>query len=97
MYHGLIHIPQGPNANYPKSPAVNELDMVRIQDVLRKGQKLKFQEYKDDSFEPNHLVLGYEDDNYGDNGYWGHDDGIGNQTKGVGPAWLKISIKHKKQ
>ena len=27
------------------------------------------------------LRLGYEDDDYSDNGYWGHDDGTGDQCK----------------
>ncbi|GAB1646546.1 hypothetical protein [Krasilnikovia sp. MM14-A1259] len=38
------------------------------------------------------LVLGYQDDGYGDNGYWGHDDGTGNQCKNVGNAWVHIVI-----
>src|SRR2546427_801266 len=29
------------------------------------------------------LVLGYEDDNYSDNGYYKHDDGTENQCRGV--------------
>jgi hypothetical protein len=94
LYHGLIRIPKGPNPSYPESPTVK--GMVRIQDVLKKGQKLKFTDAKDDSLEPSHLVLGYEDDGYGDNGYWGHDNGTGDQCKGVGPAWIKITIEHKK-
>jgi len=40
------------------------------------------------------LQLGYQDDNYGDNGYWGHDDGTGNQCKNVENAWLDIQINH---
>lgn len=40
----------------------------------------------------NFLKLGYEDDGYGDNGYWGHDDGTENQCKNVGPAWVQITI-----
>jgi len=40
------------------------------------------------------LELGYEDDNYGDNGYDEHDDGTGDQCRGVGNAWLRINIVH---
>jgi hypothetical protein len=40
------------------------------------------------------LRLGYEDDNYRDNGYWGHDDGTENQCEGVGNAWVQITIVH---
>ncbi len=44
----------------------------------------------------NVLVLGYKDDNYGDNGYWGHDDGTENQCKGPqgAPAKIVILIQH---
>jgi hypothetical protein len=40
------------------------------------------------------LQLGYEDDDYSDNGYWGHDDGTGNQCKKVGNAFVVVTIKH---
>jgi hypothetical protein len=42
------------------------------------------------------LTLGYEDESgaYDDNGYWSHDDGTGNQCKGIGPASLDIAITH---
>lgn len=40
------------------------------------------------------LVLGYEDDEYSDNGYWSHDDGTGDQCKGVGPAWVSLQVAH---
>jgi hypothetical protein len=40
------------------------------------------------------LRLGYEDDDYHDNGYWSHDDGTEDQCKGQGPAWIEIAIKH---
>jgi hypothetical protein len=41
-----------------------------------------------------YLRLGYEDDDYGDNGYWGHDDGTGDQCKGVGNAFVNVIIVH---
>jgi hypothetical protein len=44
--------------------------------------------------ESSYLILGYADDNYSDNGYWGHDDGTENQCKGVGNAWVTIVITH---
>ncbi len=40
------------------------------------------------------LTLGYKDDNYGDNGYSGHDDGDENQCKDVGPAWVTVRVEH---
>ena len=43
---------------------------------------------------PTYLELHYMDDDYGDNGYWGHDDGTGDQCKNVGPAWVVVTIQH---
>jgi hypothetical protein len=42
------------------------------------------------------LKLGYADDNYGDNGYWGHDDGTENQCEGTAGdnAWVTLTIVH---
>jgi hypothetical protein len=40
-----------------------------------------------------YLRLGYEDDNYDDNGYWGHDDGTGNQCQDVGNAFVEVTIE----
>jgi len=37
-----------------------------------------------------YLRLGYDDDVYADNGYWGHDDGTENQCLNVGNAWVTI-------
>jgi hypothetical protein len=43
-----------------------------------------------------HLQLGFEDDNYSDNGYWGHDNGPNNQCGGTdgGPAWVVLTVVH---
>jgi hypothetical protein len=40
------------------------------------------------------LVLGYEDNNFGDNGYYARnsDNGTGNQCLGLGNAWVRLSI-----
>lgn len=38
------------------------------------------------------LHLGYQDDDYGDNGYWNHDDGNPTQCAGTGPAWVEITV-----
>jgi hypothetical protein len=38
--------------------------------------------------------LGYEDDNYKDNGYWGHDDGDDDQCKNSVNAFVTITIVH---
>jgi hypothetical protein len=41
------------------------------------------------------LHLGYEDDDYSDNGYWGHDDGTENQCAGSVNAYIELAIYHR--
>jgi len=80
LYHGLIQLP-------------GMGGLTRIQDFLRN--------HKDGFILPEKpggdltLHLGYEDDDYSDNGYWGHDDGTEDQCKDVGPAWVEIIIVRK--
>lgn len=38
------------------------------------------------------LRLGYQDDNIGDNSYFAHDDGTGNQCQNVGPAFVEVTV-----
>ena len=40
------------------------------------------------------LSLGYLDDGYGDNGYWGHDDGWWQQCNDLPDAWVVIAVQH---
>jgi hypothetical protein len=42
------------------------------------------------------LHLGYEDNSndYPNNGYWGHDNGIQDQCRKVGKAWVTVRIYH---
>lgn len=45
------------------------------------------------------LTLGYVDDNYGDNGYWGHDGDYGNPVQCLpsedgGNAWVELTVTH---
>lgn len=78
LYHGLWIPP-------------DKDDLVRLQGSV--DQEWLYKDFKDDSItRATHLVLGYEDDGYGDNGYYAHDDGTGDQCKGVGSAqvWLTI-------
>jgi hypothetical protein len=44
------------------------------------------------NFQVGTINIGYTDDDYGDNGYWGHDDGTENQCRGVYNAWLHLYI-----
>jgi hypothetical protein len=39
--------------------------------------------------------LGYEDDDYSDNGYWGHDDGNNDQCKNSVNAFVTVTVVHK--
>jgi hypothetical protein len=41
-----------------------------------------------------HLHLGYVDDGYGNNGYWGHDDGWWEQCNDLPNAWVTVVIQH---
>jgi len=62
---------------------------VRISDLLsaqRSGFRLRIDSQQ-------FLIRGYEDDDYGDNGYSRHDDGTGDQCKGVGGAAVDIIVK----
>jgi hypothetical protein len=40
------------------------------------------------------LELGYVDEGYGDNGYTSFDNGVADQCRGVGPAFIKTRITH---
>ncbi len=83
LYHGLIHIPGITN----KPVTIQQFGL---------NVSHKIPETLPGSLKPEDLFLrlGYQDDNFSDNGYWGHDDGTGDQCKGVGPAIVTISIGH---
>lgn len=78
LYHGLIWIPGATG------------QLVRISSVIDRPLRVSGGDISAKLF----LRLGYEDDDYSDNGYWGHDDGTGNQCKGVGSAWVTLRIEH---
>src|SRR5262249_54302384 len=62
LYHGLIWIPDAAEQGLPTSPTVK--GFVRIKDLMaaqNRGFSLRITK-------PSHLILGYEDDGYGDNG-----------------------------
>lgn len=59
------------------------MPLTRIQSVI--GQTLTIPAW-------GFLTLGYEDDNYTDNGYTKPDNGTGNQCKGIGPAQVTLTI-----
>jgi len=79
LYHGLIWIPGINNA------------LVRIQSFgLNTPHAIPA------NADPSQLYLrlGYEDDQYDDNSYDGHDDGTEDQCKNVGAAYIVISVGH---
>jgi hypothetical protein len=84
-YHGLIRIPTS-------KPAGSGL--VRIETVIGKLQTVTGTDLPVSQLV---LHLGYEDDNYSDNGYYSHDDGNDDQCKldspnYGGPAYVTITI-----
>ena len=86
--------PQGPNSDHIYHGMIRLPGMpglTRIQDFLANTKKWTVP----DNLQENCLYLGYEDDDYGDNGYWGHDDGTGDQCKAEGNASVEIIIVHK--
>ena len=101
LYHGLIRIP-GVNEKFKQNPS-GPKGLVRLLDMGMKnlspgrfrgnfvvGDLSKVAE-KD-----RYLRLGFEDDGYGDNGYWGRDDGTGDQCKNLGTSYVVITITHRR-
>lgn len=81
-YHGLIEVPGA-------TPG-----LVRLNTVTGRDRRTLSIPQNFTSPRGLFLTLGYEDDGYGDNGYYSHDDGTGDQCKGVGNAFLILTIVH---
>ncbi|MFN8352908.1 MAG: hypothetical protein U0Y10_00555 [Spirosomataceae bacterium] len=88
FYHGMVMIPGIMTSVDFLSNHLNGLDATS-------AWSRKFTIPKDAKFQEPFLVLGYTDDNYDDNGYWGHDNGTQQQCNGVGNAWFEIYIHRK--
>jgi hypothetical protein len=85
LYHGEIQIPGAIPSLSPLSwfmSSAEEGDWVGSVVVQPQAN----------TFPAMYLVLGYTDDGYGDNGYWGHDDGTENQCANVGNAYVDVYI-----
>jgi hypothetical protein len=84
LYHGLIWIPGINNA------------LQRIEDfaAFRVARQIPSPLPANLSAGSLFLHLGYEDDGYGDNGYYSHDDGTEDQCKNSTNAYVIISIGH---
>jgi hypothetical protein len=91
LYHGLIWIPGviGGRAATGVPP-----DPKRIVAYIGPNQSVTVPAGVDPA--QLYLRLGYEDGqgDYGDNGYSDHDDGTQNQCKGVGNAFVSLTIVH---
>src|SRR5207249_7179299 len=82
LYHGLVSIlPIMPFAhgNPPSG-------MRRIADMLHVSVPIPL-----NTINPQ-FYLGYEDEAYGDNGYYSHDDGTDGQCASIYGAWVVIQI-----
>ncbi len=83
LYHGLVSIvPIMPFAH--GSPPGG---MKRIMDMVGVSVPIPL-----NTFNPQ-FYLGYEDGAYGDNGYWGHDNGTNNQCVNWFGAWVTVQIQ----
>jgi hypothetical protein len=78
LYHGLIQLPGVQSA------------LVHVAGVVAAPVTIPATVNPGSAF----LRLGYEDDNYSDNGYSGHDDGTENQCRGLGNAFVELRITH---
>lgn len=76
LYHGLIRIPG----------AIDSL--TRFEDILDNSASSTWYTIEFDTY----VTLGYEDDHYEDNGYWGWDKGTQDQCVGLYQAEVDIAI-----
>ncbi len=84
LYHGKIWIPG------------IDSSLTRIQNFSAFNQAREIPSPLPGGLQPGdlYLRLGYEDDGYGDNGYYSHDDGTNDQCKNSVNAFVIISIGH---
>jgi hypothetical protein len=103
IYHGLIEIP-GVTNKFKASPS-GKKGLVRFSDMGLKN--ISTGQFKGEfvvgdlskvAAKDRYLRLGFEDDNYGDNGYSSRnsDNGTGDQCKGLGDSYVVITINAKK-
>jgi hypothetical protein len=100
LYHGLIRIPGV--TDKMKTNSTGPKGLVRLLDMgmknLSPGQfrgQFVVGDLSKVAEKDRYLRLGFEDDNYGDNGYWGRDDGTGDQCQNLGTSYVVITISHR--
>jgi hypothetical protein len=79
LYHGLIRIPTATPGN-----GLDRINDIKDQNLTVTGAGVRQSDLV--------LHLGYEDDDYSDNGYYSHDDGTEDQCKSIGPAQVRVVI-----
>ncbi len=89
LYHGLVRVPTGRLAGTDVGNAMTRIEHVVGRPITVTGEGVPESQLV--------LHLGYEDDDYSDNGYDRHDDGTEDQCKGDngndgGPAHVTITI-----
>jgi hypothetical protein len=95
LYHGLVYLPgvwpwRGGVTTYPGTWTWDGNDVKRVADAM--AQRYIVTNASGLGANWLHLWLGYEDDNYGDNGYWSHDDGNDDQCKNSQNAYVIVTI-----
>jgi len=83
LYHGLVSIVPIMPFSHGSPPG----GMRRIMDMIGVPNPVPL-----NTINPQ-FYLGYEDGNYSDNGYWGHDDGTNNQCANLYGAWVTVQIQ----
>src|SRR5262249_36420069 len=84
--------PSGPNSGALYHGLIKVPGMVALARVQDVGSQLMIvpNDYQGDLS----LHLGYEDDDYSDNGYWGYDNGTEDQCSGSVNAFIQLLVRH---
>ncbi len=107
LYHGLIFVPEAVPRGMPDPTPPNagmrdfsRLSNFGVGDGLGHGNPATYTipsplpDHRDLAKAPITLQLGFEDDGYGDNGYYSRDPGNNDQCVNVPSAFLIITIGH---
>jgi hypothetical protein len=78
LYHGLLWIPGA------------TLPLQRMRYCNGRTFEIPLDAYRPENL---YLRLGYEDDDYSDNGYDDHDDGTEDQCRGIGSAFVRLTVE----
>jgi hypothetical protein len=87
LYSGTIRLP-GAEPTTGLDTEVRIGRAVKVRDVRITAKK------EDHDYSDYFLHLGYQDDDYTDNGYYAMDKGVDNQCNGVGWAWVRVTVFH---